>query len=65
MFSITFVTHHAHFIAQDPADPSTFPPPLSSTMQTTTSSINYQHSANSQGFLQQSRPEQYNGVPEI
>ncbi|KAG1765761.1 hypothetical protein EDD22DRAFT_950885 [Suillus occidentalis] len=49
----------------DPADPSTFPPPLSSTMQTTTSSINYQHSANSQGFLQQSRPGQYNGVPEI
>ncbi|KIK39236.1 hypothetical protein CY34DRAFT_14524 [Suillus luteus UH-Slu-Lm8-n1] len=49
----------------DPADPSTFPPPLSSTMQTTTSSINYQHSANSQGFLQQLRPGQYNGVPEI
>lgn len=49
----------------DPADPSTFPPPLSSTMQTTTSSFNYQHPANSQGFLQQSRPGQYNGVPEV
>ncbi|KAG1878260.1 hypothetical protein F4604DRAFT_1756106 [Suillus subluteus] len=42
----------------DPADPSTFPPPLFSTLQTTTSSVN-------QNFSQQSRPGQYNGVPEV
>ncbi|KAG2153719.1 uncharacterized protein EDB93DRAFT_1248627 [Suillus bovinus] len=48
----------------DPADPSTFPPPLYSTIQTTASSTN-QESANSQGFSQQSRPGQYNGTPEV
>ncbi|KAG1865832.1 hypothetical protein DFJ58DRAFT_770477 [Suillus subalutaceus] len=42
----------------DPADPSTFPLPLSSTIQTNTSSVN-------QNFSQQSRPGQYNGVPEV
>lgn len=47
----------------DPADPSTFPPPFSSSIQTT-SSIN-QHSAGSQGVSQQSRPGQFNGAPEV
>ncbi|KAG2121357.1 hypothetical protein BD769DRAFT_1479018 [Suillus cothurnatus] len=42
----------------NPADPSTFPPPLSSTVQTTALFRN-------QTFSQQSRLGQYNGAPEV
>ncbi|KAG1746114.1 hypothetical protein EDB19DRAFT_377934 [Suillus lakei] len=49
----------------DPTNPRTFPPPLPSTIQTTASSISYQDLANPQDFSQQSRPGQYNGVPEV
>ncbi|KAG0702986.1 hypothetical protein DFH29DRAFT_982149 [Suillus ampliporus] len=49
----------------DPADPSTFPPPATPAIPTTTSSNHLQNPANSQVFHQQSRHGQYNGVPEI
>jgi hypothetical protein len=57
LFSCDFVMHHANFLVQNPSDPSTFPP--------ASGEILINPSMPSHVYSQESRPGQYNGVPEV